>query len=1259
MRFKLIAPGIEFNNTNYSFPVLPDVINEQNCFRPFPAHDDHPIYVPLLIRHTKTWVPSLLDTGSFGNLINHSVVTDLQIKMYQTKQVIRGVNSTTTAIGEIHVDMWIGNAYFPKVTIYVMPNTSLPIPIIIGRSLFNKRCKSMKIKFHNSERIVVFQSNLHKVEVRYSTHPRNDPFLSLTAKPDTMADAAMMKAKYDVTVDGSNATPEEIAETIKIFVKHQDVMVSDDKPLGRFNGFKARLETKPGCNAFRAQYRIPEKYMDQVQLEIEKMKKSGVIVPCDQNKNWNTPLGVVPKPNGAIRVVMNFKITLNPILVDEDSFSIPNINEETILVGGGNKYFASLDVRSGYFQIDLDERDQVKTCFQFNNQNYKFTRWPFGLRPAGSVFCRAIAHALRNVKRRSNYRCYVDDILIFAKSYEVFAETLDEILAALKEHGIMISGQKAHILTEPIKWLGRIIDRNGISPDPDHVNGIVAMKAPNNFRSLQSLIGGINWLRSHASVKMNEPIGPNLFSNVIKPITAILRSPKFVWTKEADKAFILLKERLQQPSIIHFADFSKPFVLCTDASINGVGYILMQEQDNLKWGIVRVGSKTLNDTQSRWSTIERECFAIVYAINDCEFFLRARSFILKCDHKPLTFLDRKTFRNAKVERWASYLANFNFIIQYIEGHLNSMADMFSRQNREKIIHDESGKQEIAGEFKKYGVFKIYIPSWASLDGKLQIRDDGDDLLGDRITALALTKGNDNERSQYDEIQHAQILDSATRLIIDALNGQYPCKWDESDEEHRTLREYEKRCKISNGLLTVNDRIYIPRGLRPRIIVMYHNERNHNGAARMLNDMKHLFWPSMEPDVRNVTESCVCTHKKGPHGRPTKPNTGHVTKGSRPFDRVSIDFIELPVSPDGFRYCLTIQCTFTRFLIVCPLRRNRAVDAARGLQDCLFTTYTTPSTIESDRGCHFHNSLLAEFTAMYGVSQKIHVSWRPQSTGQLERAHRTLKAALFVVMHERRVQWPTIIRTVVQIMNAAPNAALKRSPFEAVFGFKPKLNDFDPPGPMYTNVDDYLKDNHETRKCIQKHMQLCQQIADEKLEEQINPKRQARELEVGDEILLYRPNSAKAKSTRMPWVGPYQIIATSPYVVKISDSDGKTDWVHRAHVCMRPQRKMELGVPPPFPMMAPPIRKFVPEKLPDAARLVPEPIEPMIDTLNETHETTFESCTDESEPETEPDQTQIEPRRSARLNPDPDVRYPIRNRNQTQPFQAQHKGQSHE
>ena len=1177
--------------------------------------------------------------------------------MQPTEQTVSGIGAQASvkAMGEIRIGMNMGkNAYFPDSIFYVIPEDVMPIAIIIGRTLISKRCKSVLLSFTDKE-VVLLENEHGTVEVPYSNSATINPYeinqkMPVVAGLTTDNQKNYLLKKYQLTINEEHSTAEETQKVIQMFMRHQDVLVSEEKPLGRFNGFKARLITKPGRTAFVQQYRIAEKYMIPVQKELDKMLENGVIKTCQQNKSWNTPLGVVTKPDGSLRIVMNYKITLNPILSEEDGFSIPHIESETVLIGQKNRYFASLDVRSGYFQIDLDERDQVKTSFWFNNQNYVFQRWPFGLRPAGNVFCRAIAFALRKVKRREFFKVYVDDILIHAPDFQNFIETFEEVLSALEEHGIMLAGKKAKILVEPIKWLGRLIDRDGVRADSDHVMGIRNMKAPNNFKSLQSLLGALNWVRAHAAVKYGEKIAPNTFSKLCKPLTMILRQPKFKWTSEAEKAFQNIKARLESQEVIHFADFQKPFVLCTDASIDGVGHVLMQEHDS-KWRLIRVGSKTLNPAQSRWSTIERECFAIINAINDCEFFLRGRNFVVKCDHKPLTFLDRKTYRNAKVERWANYLSEFNFVLQYIEGQDNAIADMFSRQNREKIKYDTNG-EEIAGKFKKLGVFDIYIPSWANMDGKINRLADYSNY--DNGVALALTKGSDTQLTKYEKIQHAQNVDCATAKIIDALTDNYPCKWDENDEEQVALRKYEKQCQINEetGLLMIKNQIYVPRGLRPKILESYHNDRNHNGATRMKEEMSHLFWPMMNDDIKNICESCNCMHKKGPMGRPNKPQTGHVTQGSRPWDRIAIDFIELPISTDGFRYCLTIQCTFTRFLVAVPLRRNRAIDAAKALHDNWFTTYTTPTVLESDRGAHFQNNLMAEFSKMYGISQKLHVSWRPQSTGQLERAHRSLKSALFVVMHENRVQWPTVIRTVVHIMNTMKHSATKVSPFEAAFGFKPTLTEFDStPGNRFSSVGEYIADNREVMKTLHDNMRLCQQVADKKLELQCNPKRKARDIEVSDEVLLYRPMSAVAKSTNMPWIGPYEVIAVNQYVVKIKDEDGKMDWVHRSHVCHRPKRKPELGLPPPFLPINPPLRKTAPKVITEPVRLniipdnsIPDEevsdaetksLQSQIEDLNNETLTQEEPIMNPDMPENhdEPTQWEIEPeppRRSSRI-----------------------------
>ena len=465
----------------------------------------------------------------------------------------------------------------------------------------------------------------------------------------------------------------------------------------------------------------------------------------------------------------------------------------------------------------------------------------------------------------------------------------------------------------------------------------------------------------------------------------------------------------------------------------------------------------------------------------------------------------------------------------------------------------------------------------------------------------------------------QHEDAACKKIIDAIVYRYEPKWSHDDEEEAQLKKHFKRCSVDEitKSLKVDQRLFIPRDVRKEILNLFHDKRNHIAAKGMRDAMKNFFWPSMLADIKNYVQSCTsCAHRKGPYGRPRHPQIGHVVQHNKPFSRMAIDFIELPPSTNGFKYALTCLCTFSRFLIAVPLRRNRACDAARALYDCVFNIYDIPDVIESDRGTHFTSELMKKFLEMYGVERKLHVSWRPQSTGSLERCHRTLKNALFIVAHERRVQWDEIIGAVVRIINCSANATTNVSPFEAVFGRKPSVTNFDKEEtPTTRTVGDYITENKQALEKIHQHMKLCQQERNKKMELEINPKIQAETIEVGDSVLLYRPSSAAAKRSKLNWIGPYVVEAANENVINISDAEGNTDWVHRSHICLVPPRKTQLGPPPlPFTDMQPNIKGLGPKISTDPVKLVEEEETPMIPDILETAEDSdeenddsFQSC----------------------------------------------------
>ena len=1244
-------------------------------------------------------IAALADTGSFANLMGELVAKDCKLKIQPTNLSVTGINSNTHAIGEVRLDIWIGQAHFPGSIWYVMP--SLPIPLILGRDL-HRRCSN--INWNMQQKTITFVSPKHTVLVPYINKPNEEEFkvptvetTFLTINKRNLASHSQselltyLHEQYGIELNGDHGNAEELRSMTEVLMKHEHVFACDDRPIGEFNAFKARLNTEPGKTMYVPQYRIPERFEKPIQKELDTMLKAGVIQKCPQNRSWNTPIGAVEKKCGAIRLICNYKLTLNKILCDEDTFSIPSLEEETVNIGPNNRYFGTMDVKNGYLNIGIHDDDQHKTSFFYKNQNFMFTRWPFGCRTSGAVFCRAIHHALRNVANKNNIKVFIDDICIHAETYAEFLATVDQVLGALDEHGFTLSGKKVHFLTPEVKWLGRIVGPDGVKPDPTNVQGINAIQPPRTMKQLQSLIGALNWIRSFASIKLGERIKENTFSDLSKPITRLLRNKdKFKWTEEANNALIQIKEKLASPDVIHFPDYTQTFYLTTDASLHAVGFALMQNVDD-KARLIRVGSRTLTDAQTRWSTIEREAYGILYAIKDCEYYLKGRKFILKTDHKPLIFMDMKVSKNAKVARWTDYLSGFQFLVQYLPGKDNQLADFFSRQPHDKMEKKPEQENAVAGNFEKYGAFQLYIPSWVSKEGTKIPRNDGDDITsGYNIVAVALGKDcQDEEISEYTTIVQAQYDDAACRLIIDALQHGYPPNLNDDDEEQKALKSWYKRCTLNekSGALEISGRAYIPRNLRAQILRTYHEERDHIAAQNMKLALKHVFWPKQLTDIVNYVKSCNCNHNKGGYGRPHRPETGHVKRGNQPFEIMQMDFIELPVSTNGYHYALTCMCTFSRFLIAIPLRRNRAIDAARALSDNLFNTYEIPKEISSDRGTHFNAALMKEFAELYGVTMKIHVAWRPQSTGQLERAHRTLKNCIYVVQHERRAQWDTIIKPIVRIMNCTPNSATKVSPHFAVFGKQPRVSQFDENQPEQNRtMDEHLLENRKALEEIHKNIRVCQMEADKRVEKQLDPKVQAELIETGDQILLYRPHSAMAKRSKCKWIGPYDVIATNDRVIKIADDEGKSDWVHRSHVCLKPKRPSHLGEPLPFIPMAPTFRNVGPVNPAPPRQLIAPTEEPMVEDqaeepaeptaeVNDIEPTVDNDITEETIPDVQEDPQMIDdiasheliqqlvqqesPRRSSRLNPErTSTRSSSRTRRQTPRFQANHTGNSH-
>lgn len=419
-------------------------------------------------------------------------------------------------------------------------------------------------------------------------------------------------------------------------------------------------------------YRYPEIHKKEVDSQITKMLNEGIIKPS--TSPWSSPLWVVPKKLDASgekkwRLVVDYR-NLNQITIG-DSFPLPNI-EEILNQIGHSQYFTVLDLTSGFYQIPMSPQDTPKTAFSTPTGHYEFDRMPFGLKNSPATFQRLMNNVLTGLQGSKCF-VYLDDIVVYAASLESHKQKLIEVFQRLRQNSLKLNPDKCEFLRREVTYLGHIISKDGIRPNPEKVEVIQKFPVPKNPTQIKSFLGLCGYYRKFIKD----------FSNISKPLTLLLhKDKKFSWTFEQQTAFEKLKGIiLSSDLILQYPDFSKPFLLTTDASNVAIGAILSQGKINEDLPI-SFASRTLNKCEQNYSTIEKELLAIIWAIKHFRPYLYGHKFTIVSDHRPLVWLKNCKDQNSKLLRWRLLLEEYEYDIIYKPGKINKNADALSR-----IVHE--------------------------------------------------------------------------------------------------------------------------------------------------------------------------------------------------------------------------------------------------------------------------------------------------------------------------------------------------------------------------------------------------------------------------------------------------------------------------------------------------------------------------------------------------------------------------------------------
>ena len=408
-------------------------------------------------------------------------------------------------------------------------------------------------------------------------------------------------------------------------------------------------------------YPLPHALRDTVKEEIQSMLKMDVIEMSESP--YASPIVLVMKKDGTQRFCIDFR-RLNRITIF-DAEPIPD-PEEIFAKLSKDRYFTKIDLSKGYWQIPLQDSAKEKTAFITPDGLYQFRTMPFGLVNAPATFSRMMRMMLRGM---SNVCNFIDDILVHTKTWEEHINTLDGLFNRLEQFGITARPTKCLVGFNKLEYLGHIIGQGQLEPLPDKLEKIKDALKPKTKKQLRSFLGLTGYYRKFI---------PN-YAAIAAPLTdkTKKREPTNIqWGQSQEYAFQTLKERLITAPVLHLPDCQLPFLLRTDASDIGIGAVLLQRQETDF--PVAYASRKLLPRECSYSTIERECLAIVWAIQKFQSYLYGREFVLETDHQPLVYLQRAKVTNSRILRWALSLQPYRFKIECIKGSENVGADYLSR-----------------------------------------------------------------------------------------------------------------------------------------------------------------------------------------------------------------------------------------------------------------------------------------------------------------------------------------------------------------------------------------------------------------------------------------------------------------------------------------------------------------------------------------------------------------------------------------------------
>ena len=458
----------------------------------------------------------------------------------------------------------------------------------------------------------------------------------------------------------ANFTHEQKKELSELLKQYSEIFT--DIP-GKTNIIEHEIKLTNDKPVKMQPYPVPIHYREFLRKELNQLLEQDIIE--HSNSPYAAPIVLVKRqPSSTPRMCVDYR-QLNKITI-LDSYPMPN-QEDLLAQFPEAKYFTKLDLSRGYYQIPMSEESKPYTAFTTAFGLYNWKYMGFGLVNAPSTFNRGMS---RLFGQRKDTVFYLDDICIFHKSWEDHLKGLQEVFQILKTHGLTVKPSKVELAMPEISFLGHKVSYNSVKPLEDIVKRILDIEVPTTKKQVRSILGLCNFYRKFI---------PS-YASLTAPLTNLTKKGqpnKVQWTNQLQRSLDSIKQAFAHEAILKLPDSKRTFFLASDASSTALGACLMQEYDGILHPVFYISRKLL-PAETRYSTIEREGLAIVWAVTKFSKYLLGAPFTLMIDHAPLAFINDRKLSNGRITRWSLLLMDYQFTVKTIPGKLNVIPDLLSR-----------------------------------------------------------------------------------------------------------------------------------------------------------------------------------------------------------------------------------------------------------------------------------------------------------------------------------------------------------------------------------------------------------------------------------------------------------------------------------------------------------------------------------------------------------------------------------------------------